>query len=250
MLLAQGSETLLLGDGVDVGADDEGHQVEEGHPELVGEELLSEGQAQRGSDPADLHDLPESNLDGRADLVVRLGTGDEGHRGEVDGVLDGRNLRNLGQHAHLHGRFSLGHATYYQVADDNLQDLRAQAGAASKGLLQGPDEEVAEGRADEGAVGGHLRYTRGEVVAMLVAVLGEEGCNQLLGTGESTSSEHLGAQRVLLELLDVGLGCTASAYRPGISILPAMVLRAILSYRPHMTERSGGIGGIGERTAR
>jgi hypothetical protein len=42
VLLAQGCETLLLGEGVDVGANDEGDQVEEGDPELVREELLGE----------------------------------------------------------------------------------------------------------------------------------------------------------------------------------------------------------------
>ena len=64
---------------------------------------------------------------------------------------------------------------------------------------------MAKGRADEGAVRGHLGNTGGKVVAMLVAVLGEPRGNELLGTGEGACGEHLGAQRVRLKLLDVGL---------------------------------------------
>ena len=88
VLLAQGGEALLLGDGVDVSADDEGHNVEEGHPELVGQELLGKGQADGRGDPGDAHHLPEADLDGGAHLVVCAGAGDEGHGHEVDAVLD------------------------------------------------------------------------------------------------------------------------------------------------------------------
>jgi hypothetical protein len=92
VLLAEGCEALLLGDGVDVGADDEADDVEEGQPQLVGEELLGKGQADGGGDPRDAHDLPEADLDGGADLVVCAGAGDEGHGDQVDAVLDGGNL--------------------------------------------------------------------------------------------------------------------------------------------------------------
>lgn len=94
VLLAESCEALLLGDGVDVGTDDEGDEVEEGNPELVGEELLGKGQADGGGDPGDAHHLPEADLDGSANLVVSAGAGDEGHGDEVDAVLDGGNLRD------------------------------------------------------------------------------------------------------------------------------------------------------------
>lgn len=94
MLLSEGCEALLLGDGVDVGTDDEGHNVEEGNPELVGEELLGKGEADGGGDPRDAHDLPEANLDGGADLVVCSGTGDQCHGDEVHAILDGSNLQS------------------------------------------------------------------------------------------------------------------------------------------------------------
>lgn len=60
-------------------------------------------------------------------------------------------------------------------------------------------------RADKGAVCGHLGYSRGEVVAVLVTVFGEPRSEEFLETGESTRREHLRAQRVLLELIDVRL---------------------------------------------
>lgn len=64
---------------------------------------------------------------------------------------------------------------------------------------------MAQGSADQGSVGGHLGNARSKVVAMLVAVLGQPRGEKLLSSGEGTSREHLGAQRVCLELLDVGL---------------------------------------------
>lgn len=64
---------------------------------------------------------------------------------------------------------------------------------------------MAQGSADQGTVGGHLGHARGEVVAMLVAVLGQPRGEELLGAGEGSGRQHLGAQRVRLELLDIGL---------------------------------------------
>lgn len=78
--------------GVDVGADDETDDVEEGHPGGLGEELLGECQRDGGDDPADLHDRPEAGLDRGLDLVEGARTGDKGHGDEVDAVLDGRDL--------------------------------------------------------------------------------------------------------------------------------------------------------------
>jgi hypothetical protein len=88
VLSPQSSEPLLLGVCVDVCADDESNDVEEGHPSSLGKELLSKGQRDGGHDPADLHDGPEASLDGCANLVECSGTGNKGHRDEVDAVLD------------------------------------------------------------------------------------------------------------------------------------------------------------------
>jgi hypothetical protein len=95
--------------------------------------------------------------------------------------------------------------TYKQVAGDNLQDLGLQAGSASKDLLQYGDQDMAERGADETAIDGHFRDTGGKVVAMLVLVVCDPGCQDLLQTSKRTRSEHLGAQRVGLKLLEIGL---------------------------------------------
>lgn len=95
--------------------------------------------------------------------------------------------------------------TYNQVADKNLENLGPQAGAPAEGLLEKPNQEVAQGSADEGAIRRHLGHSRSEIVAVLVAILGEPRGKELLGTSESTSREHLGPQRVLLKLPEVSL---------------------------------------------
>lgn len=92
VLLAQGCETLLLGESVDVGTNDEGDQVEEGDPELVREELLGKGQADGRGEPGDAHDSPEADLDGSANLVECASAGNQSHGDQVDAVLDGCNL--------------------------------------------------------------------------------------------------------------------------------------------------------------
>ena len=92
ILPPQGCQPLLLRVGVDVRADDKGDDVEERHPHLLGQELLSKGQGDRGRDPRDLHDGHEAGADRRPDLVEGLCAGDDGHRDEVDGVLDWRDL--------------------------------------------------------------------------------------------------------------------------------------------------------------
>lgn len=63
--------------------------------------------------------------------------------------------------------------TYNQVAKDDLHDLGLQTRSASKDLLQKPDQEVAKRRADKSTIRCHFGNAGGEVVAMLVAVLGE-----------------------------------------------------------------------------
>lgn len=92
MLLAQGGEALLLGDGVDVGADDERHEVEERHPRALGQELLGESQADGRRDPAHTHHLPETGTHRRLDLAERPGARNDGHGDKVDRVLNGRDL--------------------------------------------------------------------------------------------------------------------------------------------------------------
>jgi hypothetical protein len=87
-------------------------------------------------------------------------------------------------------------ATYHQVADNDLHNLGLQASTAGKDLLEKVDEDVADGSSNQGTVGSHLGHSRGKVVAMLVAVLGEERSEELLNTVESTGCEHLGAERV------------------------------------------------------
>jgi hypothetical protein len=73
---------------IDVCTDDESDHIEERHPSLLGKELLREGKCDRGGDPADSHDGPETGADSGAYLVPGAGPGDEGHAGEIDGVLD------------------------------------------------------------------------------------------------------------------------------------------------------------------
>ena len=86
--LPQSFQPLLLGVRVDVSADDERDDVEERHPGLFRQEHLRERQRERAGDPADAHDGQEAGADGGADLMPGARAGDDGHRGEVDGVLD------------------------------------------------------------------------------------------------------------------------------------------------------------------
>ena len=81
---------------VDVCADDEADNVEEGHPGGLGQELLGKCQRDGRDDPADLHDGPETSLDGSLDLMESARAGNEGHADQVDAVLNGRNLDGHG----------------------------------------------------------------------------------------------------------------------------------------------------------
>ena len=89
-------------------------------------------------------------------------------------------------------------ATYNQVADENLQDLGPQARPAREESLQDADQEVAERRADEGAVEGHLGDARVDVVAMLAAVARDPRRKDFLQCREGAGREHPRAERVLL----------------------------------------------------
>ena len=119
MLPPQGCKPLLLRVRVDICTDDESDDVEERHPGVLGEELLRKGEADGARDPRDLHDLPEADLDGGADLVVCPCAGDEGHGGQVDGVLDGGDLgrRVLAGPPAANG---VREGTYDQVAYEDL----------------------------------------------------------------------------------------------------------------------------------
>lgn len=80
-LFLESGDPLLLGDGIDVGADDKGDEVEERHPCLLREELLGESEGDGRGCPGDLHDGHEAGADGGADLVGGAGAGDDGHAG-------------------------------------------------------------------------------------------------------------------------------------------------------------------------
>jgi hypothetical protein len=200
VLAPQGGKALLLGVGVDVGANDKADNVEEGHPRRLGQELLGKGERDGRDDPADLHDGPEAGLDRGTHLVKGAGTGDDGHGDEVYRVLDGRHLRESATEVHFQDT-----SAYNQVADEDLHNLGLETLAPAEHLLQDADEDVAERGADEGAVDGHLGHARREVVALLAPVVGDPRGEELLQAGEGARGEHLGAQRVLLELLQVGL---------------------------------------------
>jgi len=60
---------------------------------------------------------------------------------------------------------------YDKVGNDDLENLRLQAGPASERLLEEGNHNMAERCADERAVDGHLGHTASEVVSRLVAVL-------------------------------------------------------------------------------
>lgn len=214
--LSESFEALLLGVGVDVGSNEEADDVEERHPGVLGQELLRKGQRQRRGHPADLHDGEEAGADGRADLVQSPCTGDDGHRRQIHGVLDGGDLGSL-----LAFFFSFFHPnnpinrsvnrsvrTYDQIADQDLQDLSLQAGPASEDLLKNANEEVAERGADEHAIEDHLGHARTEVMAVLADIVGDPRGDEFLRPREHTGSEHLSAQRVRLQLLQVHLQIT------------------------------------------
>jgi len=105
VLLPQCRQPLLLGVCVDVGTDHESDQVEEGNPDLLWEELLRKCQGDRRCGPGYLHDGHETCVDGRANLVEGACTSNDGHGGEVDGVLDGRDLEDISALACLESSF-------------------------------------------------------------------------------------------------------------------------------------------------
>jgi hypothetical protein len=95
--------------------------------------------------------------------------------------------------------------SYDEVRNDDLENLRLQARPASESLLQERDHNMTERCADERAVHGHLRHAASEVVSRLVAVFCDPRGQELLQSRKRARCEHLGLERVLLELLQVPL---------------------------------------------
>ena len=221
VLPPQSSKALLLGVCVYICPDYEANNVEERHPGVFRQELLGEGQGDGRNDPADLHDRHETSLDGGAHLVEGTGACNDSHGHEVYRVLDGGDLQRsvvsamAGHGGRATRRLSMAWTAYNQVADENLQDLGLEALATAEDLLEDADKDVAERGADEGAVQGHLGDARGEVVAVLAPVMGNPRGEELLQAGQGARGEHLGAQRVLLQLLQVGLQVGWSAGMQG-----------------------------------
>jgi hypothetical protein len=203
VLSPESREPLLLSVRVDVCADDEADDVEEGDPGGFWEKLLGEGERDGRHDPADFHDGPEAGFNGGAHLVEGAGAGDEGHGDEVDAVLDGGDL-DLFVRCVL-GVEVGGFGAYQKIADENLQNLRFEALAPLEDLLQQADKDVAQGCANKGTVQRHLGHARGEVVAALAPVVRDPRREKLLQTGQGAGCEDLGAQRVALQLLQVRL---------------------------------------------
>jgi len=151
MLLSQRSEPLLLGRRIDVCSNEEPNKVEEWHPGLLRQELLCECEAQWRGNPADLHDWQETRLPSCVNLVDSASSGYDCHGDEVDAVLDRSND---------------------EIADENLEDLRLQAGSPGEHFLEYADEDMAQRSTDECTICHHLWNPGCEVVSILVAILG------------------------------------------------------------------------------
>jgi len=74
---------------------------------------------------------------------------------------------------------------------------------------------VTQGRADEGTVDSHLRHSRIDVVPVRAAIFGNIGCEDFLQRRERARREHFCAERVCLQLLQVGLTEEGSMCVPG-----------------------------------
>lgn len=142
-----------------------------------------------------------------------------------------------------------------QIADENLENLSLQAGAAGEDLLKDADEDVTQGRGDKHAVQGHLRDARAEIVTVLADIMSEPRGEQFLQTREHTRGEHLGAQRVVLQLLEVGRKVSRLSLSTGQSLADAVSkilgLTASIGDRANSLllefDRHGVLDGSGER---
>lgn len=189
---------------VDVRPDHKCHKVEERHPGLFGQELLGECERDWGSDPRHLHHRHEACANGSADLVKGACARNDGHGSQVDSILDGGDLLTIYQYS---TQFLIGFFAYHKVRDEDLRNLRFERCAVAEQPLENSNQGMAERSADQGAISHHLRDARGEVVAMLAAVMSEPGGQDFLDTSQGTGREHFGAEGVCLELFEVGLPC-------------------------------------------
>ena len=64
---------------------------------------------------------------------------------------------------------------------------------------------MAQRGGDEHAVQGHLGHAMAEIVAVLANIVGDPGREEFLQGREDTRGQHLGAQRVRLQLAQVKL---------------------------------------------
>ncbi len=62
--------------------------------------------------------------------------------------------------------------THYQVANNDLQNLRFQTCPASKHLLENADKNVTQRCANESTVDGHFRNARTKVMSILGTIMG------------------------------------------------------------------------------
>jgi len=188
LLLLDGRHPLLLGEGVDIGSNDETNEVKEWDPSMRWQEPLCKGQSDRAGNPADFHNWEESSSDHCLNILLLSGTSNNGHTGEVDHVLDGCND---------------------EIAHKDLQDLGSRGGTTSERALKDVDEEVSERCRDEGAVDSHHRNSWGEIAAMLLITC-DDGGDELLKGRECTRRHHLRLKRVPLEHVQVRLDISLS----------------------------------------
>ena len=78
-LSPQSLQSFLLCLRVDPCPNNEGDDVEEWYPRMLGQELLSERQSQWGGNPADFHDGHESSSDSSSNLMEGPGAGNHSH---------------------------------------------------------------------------------------------------------------------------------------------------------------------------
>ena len=73
-----------------------------------------------------------------------------------------------------------GSCAYNQIADEDLQNLRLQAGPPRKYFLQDANQDMSQRRANESTVHGHLRHSRIDVVPVFATVMRNPGGKNLL----------------------------------------------------------------------
>lgn len=71
---------------------------------------------------------------------------------------------------------------------------------------------MAERRADKGTIHGHLRDPGREVASMSVPIFGNPRGKEFLRSRERSRREHLRPQRILLQLVEIGLVASVRRY--------------------------------------